>query len=185
MLQFPSIPSWDAMHPLLVHFPIVLLLMSPVFVLIAAVLRPAKHRPYMTVALIMLLLGTASLYLAAYSGEDAAELADRNGGANAVLATHESLASTSKIVFMGFSMAYVVLFAWPWISQQPQGRISTTAAPLVFLALYSVGVVYLINTAHAGGRLVHEFGVHAMMPQDRGTTSENSTPASSEHGEGD
>ena len=26
MLQFPAIPSWDALHPLIIHFPIALLL---------------------------------------------------------------------------------------------------------------------------------------------------------------
>ena len=88
-MQFPPLPSWDAIHPLLIHFPIVLLLLSPLFVLIAAVVRPPGNRPYMTAALITLLLGTFSVFLAASSGEEAAELADRAGGVNAVLAAHE------------------------------------------------------------------------------------------------
>ena len=32
MLQLPPMPTWDAMHPLLIHFPIVLLLISPLFI---------------------------------------------------------------------------------------------------------------------------------------------------------
>jgi uncharacterized membrane protein len=177
MMQIPPIPSWDAIHPLLIHFPIVLLLLSPLFVLLAAVLPPARSRPYMTVALITLLLGTASLFLAASSGEEAAELADRGGGVDSVLATHEALASTCEAVFSAFSFILIVVFMWPRLSRRPQSRITTTAVPLVFLAMYCVGLVYLVNTAHAGGRLVHEFGVRAIASQgnEKPISSPNTT----------
>jgi hypothetical protein len=33
------------------------------------------------------------------------------------------------------------------------------ALPIAFLALYSAGLLLLVNTAHQGGRLVHELGV--------------------------
>ena len=36
---------------------------------------------------------------------------------------------------------------------------------LVFLLFYAAGTVVLVNTAHNGGRLVHEFGVHAGLMQ--------------------
>jgi uncharacterized membrane protein len=64
MLQIPPIPPWDSMHVLIVHFPVALLLLSPVFIVIGAVLTPPKGRPYMMAALITLLLGTASLFVA-------------------------------------------------------------------------------------------------------------------------
>ena len=41
MLQFPAIPSWDALHPLIIHFPIALLLIAPIFIIVGAVLAPA------------------------------------------------------------------------------------------------------------------------------------------------
>ena len=164
MLQFPPTPSWDAMHPLLIHFPIVLLLLTPLLVAISAALSPPRSRPYLLMALIILLLGTGSLFLAASSGEEAAELADRADGVNAVLSAHEALASTTKSIFSVCSLGLLGLFAWPRLSRRPPTRVSTTAAPFVFLAVYSVGILYLVNTAHAGGRLVHEFGVHAMLP---------------------
>lgn len=185
MLQFPPLPSWDAMHPLIIHFPIVLLLLTPLFVLIAAILRPPNNRSYMIAALITLFLGTLSVFLAASSGEEAAELADRGGGVNAVLSAHETLASTCEVVFSIYLALFAGLFIWQWVSRQGQSRIISTAAPLVFLAVYSVGLIYLVNTAHAGGRLVHEFGVRAMMPQDKGDPGQQATPNSSEHNEGD
>lgn len=165
MLQFPPIPTWDAMHPLIIHFPIALLLLSPLFILISAVLPSAKGRPYMIVALVILLLGTGSLFFAASSGEEAAELADRGGGVSGVLAVHEGLAAKAEIAFSALSLLLVALFLWPKLSRKGENRITSTVMPLAYLALYTVGVVFLVNTAHAGGRLVHEFGVHAMIPQ--------------------
>src|SRR6516165_3887187 len=103
MLQLPPIPSWDSIHPAIVHFPIALLLLSPLFILISAILPPSKGRPYMTVALVITLLGTISLFVAASSGEAAAELAERSGKVDAVLAAHEDLASETRIVFAGLS----------------------------------------------------------------------------------
>jgi len=184
-MQFPPIPSWDAIHPLIIHFPIALLLLSPLFVLIAAVVRPPGNRPYMMVALITLLLGTFSIFLAASSGEEAAELADRTGGVNAVLAAHESLASTCQVLFAIYSALFAGLFIWQRVSRMGPTRIVSAAAPLVFLAAYSVGLVYLVNTAHAGGRLVHEFGVHAMIPQDNHPSGAQAGPATAKPGEGD
>ena len=181
MLQFPPLPGWDAMHPLLIHFPIVLLLLAPLFVLIGAVLPPPKNRPYMTVALTMLLLGTVSLFLAASSGDEAAELADRAGGVSAVLSTHEALASTCQIPFATLSALFTGVDLWPRLFRRIETRMVSTTAPLVFLAAYSVGLFYLVNTAHAGGRLVHEFGVHAIMPPNSGNTAQQDAPGPSDH----
>ena len=178
MLQLPPMPTWDAIHPLLIHFPIVLLLIGPIFIAIAAVLPPPKNRPYMTSALITLLLGTSSLFLAVSSGEQAAELADRTGDVNAVLTMHESLASTTEIVFTTLLALFAVIYIWPLVRRRSQTRMTSTAMPLAFLAAYSVGIVTLINTAHAGGRLVHEFGVHALVPQGGpSTASASQTPS--------
>ena len=185
MLQFPPLPGWDAMHPLLIHFPIVLLLLVPLFVLIAVILRPPRNRPYMTVALIMIILGTSSLFLAASSGEEAAELADRAGGVNSVLSAHEALASTCEILFAGLSAIFAGIYIWPWIVRRNETRLTSTALPLAFIALYSVALLYLANTAHAGGRLVHEFGVHAIMTQEPGPPGQHPSATSAEHGEGE
>ena len=43
MIQFPTIPSWDALHPLVIHFPIALLLVVP-FLIVVGALRSARKR---------------------------------------------------------------------------------------------------------------------------------------------
>ncbi|HET9101605.1 MAG TPA: DUF2231 domain-containing protein [Acidobacteriaceae bacterium] len=163
-MQFPPIPSWDAMHPLLIHFPIVLLLLVPLFILIAAAMRPRRNSPYMLMAALLLVLGTASLFAAASSGEEAAELADRSAAVNAVLMAHQHLASRTEIVFSILSVLFVAIVILLRFRNLPQTRLMTSVVPLAYLCLYAAGVLYLVNTAHAGGRLVHEFGVHAELP---------------------
>jgi uncharacterized membrane protein len=165
MLQLPPTPSWDSLHVLIIHFPIALLLLSPIFVLTSAALTPPKGRPYMIAALITLVLGTASLFLAAASGHSAAELADREGGVAGVLKIHEELGEESEIVFGGLTAILFCMFLVPKLLRREENRLFSTFLPSAFLALYTVGILFLINTAHAGGRLVHEFGVHALLPE--------------------
>ena len=164
MLQFPPMPTWDSMHPMIIHFPIVLLLLSPVFVLISATLSPPKGKPYMVSALLILLLGTGSLFIAGSTGHSAAELAERGGAVEAVLEAHEDLASETQIVFAGLSTILLGMYFIPRLLKRQENRLFSTFLPLSFLVLYMVGFLFLVNTAHAGGRLVHEFGIHAIVP---------------------
>jgi uncharacterized membrane protein len=164
MLQLPPWPTWDSLHPLIIHFPIVLLLLSPFFIVIGATLPVRLSHPYRIVALMILLLGTASLFLAASTGEAAGEMADCGGPVDAVLQRHEELASQARIVFAVLSAILLAIYFLPPMLRRQEGRTFTTVLPLVFLVPYAFGILVLINTAHAGGRLVHEFGIHALVP---------------------
>lgn len=166
MFELPPLPTWDSLHPLIIHFPIALLLLCPIFILIGAALSPAKSRPFMTAAMIILLLGTLSLFISASTGEAASELAERGGSMDKVLAAHEDLASETRMIFSGLSAILVGMFFLPRVLRWQETRLFSTVLPLAFLALYSVGVLFLVNTAHQGGRLVHEFGVHALVPEE-------------------
>src|ERR1051326_5344086 len=162
MLQFPTIPTWDALHPLVIHFPIALLLMAPIFMVIGAVLTPAKGRSYLIAAMVLLLFGTASIFVSVETGEAASKLAERAPGMQQVLEAHESLAERTEAVFSVLSVIFLALLAVPWFLKREDTRLTTTVLPLAFLILYSAGALLLVNTAHNGGRLVHEFGVRAM-----------------------
>ena len=163
MLMYLPLPTLDSLHPLIIHFPIVLLIMSPLFILIGAAMPPLRGRPYMVAALILLLLGTGSMFLAVQTGEAAGELAERSGGVDAVLHSHESLAEETRGIFVGLSALFLAIFVLPKLLGRGEKRLFSTVIPLSFLVLYGVGIIFLVNTAHAGGRLVHEFGVHAMV----------------------
>lgn len=163
MLHFPPIPSWDGLHPLIIHFPVALLLIAPIFVVVGAALTPAKGRPYLIAAMVLLLLGTASIFIAVETGEAAGKLAERTPAMEKVLENHQSLAQATEAVFSVLSVIFVALITVPWFLKRVDTRLTTTILPLAFLVLYVAGTLLLVNTAHNGGRLVHEFGVRAMV----------------------
>ncbi len=169
MLTLPPIPSWQAIHPLIVHFPIALLLIAPLFIVIGVV-RKAKHGfPFLLVALILMALGTASTFIAASSGDAAGELAGNAPQVKAVLEQHEELAQTTEIVFFALTLIFAAILFVPRLLRRERTHAISTILPLVFLLFYATGAISLVNTAHQGGRLVHELGVRA--PVQRNTVA--------------
>ncbi len=164
MIALPPIPSWQGMHPLVVHFPIALLLIAPLFVLIGA-LRKRAGLPFLIAALILMTLGTAGTFLAASTGEAAGRIAERTPEINTVLERHEDLAETTQIAFSVLTAIYAAIVLVPARLKRAPSRLVSTALPLLFLVFYAAGAVLLANTAHNGGRLVHEFGVKSLVAQ--------------------
>ncbi len=163
MIQFPPLPSWDGLHPLIVHFPIALLLVAPLFVLIGALLKPAKAGPSLLSALALMALGTAALFVAVETGEAAAQLAERNPQISAVLEQHQHLAERARVAFAMLTVVLAVIVLLPRMLRRPPSRVVTSVLPLVFLVLHGAGSLLLVNAAHNGGRLVHELGVRALV----------------------
>jgi uncharacterized membrane protein len=162
MIALPPIPSWQGLHPLVVHFPIALLLTAPLFIVIGA-LRKRGGSPFLIAALILMTLGTAGTFLAAATGEAAGRIAERTPEISAVLERHEELAEITRITFSALTAVFAAIVLVPRILPRAAGRVVSMALPLVFLVLYAAGTVVLANTAHNGGRLVHEFGVKAIV----------------------
>jgi uncharacterized membrane protein len=172
MLQVPPIPTWDGLHPLIIHFPIGLLLVAPILILIGSFMSPKKGRTMLLAALILMVIGTVSVFIALATGEAAAELADRTPQVNALIQHHEELAEKTRIVFTVLTLAFAAILFLPTLLKHEVARSSHIALPLIFLCFYGAGAILLANTAHQGGRLVHEFGVRAIVaptPTDTST----------------
>lgn len=165
MLTLPPIPSWQAIHPLIVHFPIALLLIAPVFIVIGMMLKPERRYPFMLVALILMVFGTLGTFVAASSGEAAGKLAENMPKVESVLDRHEDLAEMTELIFSALTIIFVAILFVPRLLKREPTRAISFALPLVFLVFYATGAVSLMNTAHQGGRLVHELGVRAQMQQ--------------------
>jgi uncharacterized membrane protein len=177
--MFPPVPTWEGLHPLIIHFPIALLLIVPLFVIGALVFR--KHsRTLMFVSFALMVLGTVAAFVAVSTGEAAGELADRLPGVNAVLERHEDLAELTRNVFTGLTLAFGAILLLPRFLKKDGTGVVAKVVTVVFLGFYMAGVVLLANTAHQGGQLVHTFGVRAMVPADPGNdvTAEASRRAS-------
>lgn len=150
--------NWSSAHPMIVHFPIALLLAAPLFILIGAILAPPKGRPFLISALILLGLGTAGLFFAVPTGEAAAGFAARNDAVSATLQRHKSLAFETRGVFVLLLALYGAVLLPRAVLRR--GRLSATVLPLAFLLFYCTGAALLLETAQHGNALVHTFGVH-------------------------
>jgi uncharacterized membrane protein len=140
--------SWlpmESVHPLLVHFPIGLLLTALGVDLLALTLRrPALHR----VALWNLALGTLGAAAAVWSGYQAAEIAKHTFEIHQVMELHRKL-GLATLVLGG------VLVAWRlWKRDRLSFRVRTMMLALMVAMAGTLGY-----GAHLGGRLVYEFGV--------------------------
>lgn len=162
--MFPPIPkSLDALHPLVVHLPIGILLAVPALLIVGMIWK-RNAQGFAFAALLMMVLGTIGTYIAVESGEAAAQLALRTPDVNAVLEHHEELAEATSVTFSILTAVYALLIIIPLFikKQMPNGlRIGLQA---IFLVIYMGGVTLLANTGHWGGVLVHEYGIHAMLP---------------------
>ncbi len=174
------IPSWDAAHPMIVHFPIALLAVAPVLLLIGLVVR--AHRPWMAAGLVVMAAGTLGAWLAAASGGAAAELAEQVPGVQGLLEQHEEMAENVRTVFTVLTLAFAALLILPWALRREPARPVRLAVHGGLLVLYAAAFVYLANAAHQGARLVHEMGVHA---QIAARSSATPGPAHAERGSDD
>ncbi len=151
------LPSWDWLHPAVIHFPIALLLVAPLFVILGAFVRTERGRAFAATALILMAIGTAGAWTAVATGKANAEVTVRNGEFRGSVERHEDLAETTRNIFTLLTLLYAVIVLLP-VVQGDVRRVWTTVIPLVFLVFYVAGAILLARTAHEGGRLVHELG---------------------------
>lgn len=163
MFQIPILPGWYGLHPLIIHFPIALLFTAPLFVIIGVALAPARGRTFMISALILMFLGTASIFLSMETGEAARGIAASNPAIKAAIGEHEELAEATQVLFSVLTVVFAGLLFVPNLVRVELGRRVNVALMAVFLIFYTTGILFLVNTAHHGGILVHELGVGSSM----------------------
>jgi uncharacterized membrane protein len=177
--MLPPLPPWAGLHPVVVHFPIALLLAAPVLVVLSLIVR--RHRAGLGVAsLVLMLAGTTGAFLAVATGEAADELAERVPGAHATLEQHEELAETVRVVFSALTIGFAGILAVPLVRRREWPPRLYAALVSGFLLLYAGGAVVLTNAAHLGGQLVHRYGVHAVMEPEEEAPHE-ARPAARDH----
>jgi uncharacterized membrane protein len=160
--MLPALPAWTGLHPLIVHFPIALLLVAPIVVVLSLFMK--SHRIGLGAsALMLMLLGTVAAFVAVSTGSAAGELAERTAGVAATLERHEQLAETTRTVFALLTGMFAVMYAAPLLRRRQWPNGLYTALTVVFLIFYAGGAMVLVNAAHVGGQLVHQYGVRAML----------------------
>ena len=161
LLTPPPQPPWEGLHPLVIHLPIGLLLVAPLFVLVAALL-PKWGRWAGWSALILLVLGTGSAYVAVQTGEAARDMVEDGPDEMwPVLEEHEARAENAFNVFAALTIVYAVLRILPLVWRKAAQDSIHVPLNLIFLVLLLTGNLLLANAAHQGGLLVHQFGVRS------------------------
>ena len=135
----------ESAHPLVVHYPIALLLTALLLDGLAICFkRPGLHR----VALWNFSLGTLGAGVAVWSGYQAAEVAKHTFEIHQVMELHRKLGIATLV-------AGVVVAVWRLAARDRLGPWSRAITLLL-----TVGVAGTLSYgAHLGGRLVYEFGV--------------------------
>jgi uncharacterized membrane protein len=175
--EFPMIP--DPLHPAIVHFPIVFLLLGAPLA-IAVVFIRSWNLP--VVAAIVLTLGAAGAAVATWTGGQAAELAgELNGSGEQILDEHEELGGRARnagIVAAVLAVASAALFRKP-LAARATGAAAALAA---IAAAFSVA-----QAGHYGGQVVYKHGVGVNTAAVSSQTAEGGTDASQgrKHQQGD
>lgn len=166
--MLPPLPDWSSLHPLVIHFPIALLLAAPVLMLAGLIARRRGHCLFIS-ALILIAMGVGGAFLAVATGEAAAELAERSDLTNRMIERHAELAETTRLVFSILGVVYAAMILVPMALRRELNRKLMISLSLAFFLVYSASLLLVVNTAHWGGLLVHQQGVHAMFtPSDPG-----------------
>jgi uncharacterized membrane protein len=161
--MFPPIPEWDGLHPLIIHFPIALFLVAPLFVVLGMLWKKSAKTMAVT-TLVLLLLATISSYVAVSTGKAAGELADRSPQISAMLEHHEEMGEQIRLIFTILTVAYSALLLLPLLLKKEMQHALSLTLNGIFIVLFLAGSLRVAQTAHLGGVLVHQLGVHAVMP---------------------
>ena len=141
-------------HPMLVHFPIVLLLCAVLvdFFVLTKKGNLAGKECWSIVAMAAMVLGVVAAVLAAVFGDIALDAAVDLGFSEERLEEHEELGLTTLYMFLVLALVRVIAY---WRNIQ----ISGTRA-WIFAIIGLVGVGVLFSAAYHGGGLVYELGVN-------------------------
>lgn len=157
MFLLPTFPGWDGIHALLIHFPLTLFFLAPVSALIAACSKAANRQAFLTLTLMLMFLGTISTYVAFETGE-AAAIANLSQEAKAVIERHREFADLTRSSFTVATLLFG-LTAMICMFFHLGVRDLIGILPLGAAVFYILGLLWLVQAARQGEKLVHEFGV--------------------------
>ena len=146
MFQLP-----DPLHPAIVHFPIVLLLIGAVGTVISVFTERWNVRKWTALVLIA---GALGAFAATWSGNQAKEtIGTLTESAEKLLDNHEELAETARNIavfagVLGLVSAFVNLKG----ALRPMATVATAVMSLIC-------VYYIVEAAHLGGKMVYQHGV--------------------------
>ena len=145
------VPAWAPnVHPLVVHFPIALLIAAVAVDLLGWALR--RNTTLRHVATVLYVLGTLGAVAAYLTGRAASQTVWLPGMAQAVLKEHWDWAFRTVWFFAAVTLVRLALL-------RPSRRDPGHAVVATFALVGLVGIGLLLETGDRGGRLVFQHGV--------------------------
>ncbi len=156
--MFELVPDWAPnLHPLIVHFPIALLLGAIGADLLSLVVRRWGWLRPATVALYV--GGGVSAVLTYFTGTWAAEAVSIPASAEAVLSEHANLGWWTMWFFGLYALVRLGAYLWPKTRTH-------TVVNVVLLGVALGGGVLLYETGEHGAEMVYRYGVGVHEPTD-------------------
>lgn len=164
--SLPSLPDFNALHVLVVHFPIALLMVAVPLMLLVAVLFTRFSRYFAVAAALFLCLGVGSAYIATLSGEAAEELAEEMGAGedpviHEAIEHHAEMAEQTRNAYAIFAAVFLLYLIISGLPRREWSPALNGVLLVLFLAASLAGALSIGNTAHSGGVLVHTHGLLA------------------------
>ena len=159
MTNLAQINNWGSLHPLIVHFPIALLFVAPLFIVLGIIVQKSLRAFYIC-ALILILLGTAGVFLAVSTGNSVAEILSSDPAIAATLEAHVRFAEQSQLNFSVLAIFFLFYVISPHFTQKRLGKLDRVIGSL-FLIIYVFNLTLIFHTAHYGGTLVHQHGTRS------------------------
>lgn len=146
-------PEIQHVHPILVHFPIVLIYTLVVIDLIALGSRNAVTARSGVGTISTFVAVTAGLFAVAtwFFGGMALDYAEAAGFSSEVAEIHESLGTISAFTFLSWGLVRLAL----WVRNRELGTLAL-AIPAIEIA----GAALVTVTGYYGGQLVYDLGVN-------------------------
>ena len=153
-------PGFPSLHVLVIHFPIALLALAPLFDIGCMVLRDRVWLDRAAAALyVMGTIGAGAAYLT--GDRAAAAVAELSPAAESALADHEDIALLTLMALAAVTLARVGV---TWLARHDR-RVTIGVFRLAAVPITITGLLMLAITADRGGRLVYHHGV-GVSPQN-------------------
>lgn len=143
------LPDWAPnIHPILVHFPIALLVIA----VVASLAEVIFSGEWISKARISLYaFGTLSALVAVLSGREAADSVDASFSAEITMGKHSDMGHYTLYFFIVFTVVQLLIMYFKKSNQK--------IIKIIFLVVGVLGLILLVQTGDLGAQLVYKYGV--------------------------
>lgn len=162
MNELPGIWRTELWHPMIVHFPVVLLMGAAVLRIVCKFFANEKRAFLKNTSRLSLYIGVVTAWVAIYTGSLADGIVVRELCDPTVLEDHENAAYTLGYVFT----AAVFFDVLDFVSWEKLSFINKPFKEWIIISLLLAGSIYLGYTAHLGASLVYQQGAAVYQPTE-------------------